>query len=174
MPSSRILISSQTLGTAAATVTFSSIPSTYRDLVVRLSLNDNSGSVDRFHLIINNDTGNNYSLTRLVGDGSTATSMRQSGVGFMYLGYNTVPSYTNIFGSSEIYIPNYASAAIHPVGSISVGERNATESYIVPTAGLYNSASAITQLEIKSPFYTFTAGSSFYLYGYFPVQKSQY
>jgi hypothetical protein len=135
-------------------------------LVLRLSLNDNSGSIDRFHLIINNDTGNNYSITRVYGDGATAASNRQSGVGYMYLGYNTVPSYTNIFGSSEIYIPNYASATVHPVGSISTGERNATtDSFMVATAGLYNSASTITQLEIKSPFYTFSSGSSFYLYG---------
>jgi hypothetical protein len=165
MANTYTLIASNTLGSSAASVTFSAIPSTYTDLVVRLSLNNNSGSVDRFYLIINNDTGNNYSLTRLVGDGSVATSTRQSGVAFMYLGFNTVPSYTNIFGSSEIYIPNYATAAVHPVGSISVGERNASEAFIVPTAGLYNSATAITQLEIKSPIYSFTTGSSFYLYG---------
>jgi hypothetical protein len=54
-----VAIAEQTLGTAAASVTFSSIPGTYTDLVLVLSVQDASGNT--FALQFNGDTSTNYS-----------------------------------------------------------------------------------------------------------------
>jgi hypothetical protein len=162
----RFLISSQTLGTAAASVTFSAIPATYTDLVLRMSLNVNIPSVDAdtFYTVFNNDTTTKYSTTFMFGDGSTVASSRQSNAAFMNLGYNTIPSETNVFSNTEIYIPNYALSVTHPSSTISAGE-GTSFAFLAATAGRYNSATAITQIEIKNIYYSFIAGSSFYLYG---------
>jgi hypothetical protein len=59
-----VAIAEQTLGTAAASVTFSSIPGTYTDLVLVISAQDTTNN--SFALICNSDTGTNYSRTRLL------------------------------------------------------------------------------------------------------------
>jgi hypothetical protein len=70
-------IATQTLGSAAASVTFSSIPGTYTDLVVVIAGTLTTGS-DNVSFQLNGDSGANYSVTVLTGDGSTASSGRAS------------------------------------------------------------------------------------------------
>jgi hypothetical protein len=67
-------ISTQTLGTAIADIFFNSIPQTYTDLVLVISSNASSNTQTAYRL--NGDSGNNYSDTRLSGDGGTARSTR--------------------------------------------------------------------------------------------------
>jgi hypothetical protein len=62
------------LGSTASSFTFSSIPSTYKHLQVRGSLKA-AGSGYGFGLQLNGDTGNNYSMHRLSGNGSSASSV---------------------------------------------------------------------------------------------------
>jgi hypothetical protein len=76
-----VALDTQTLGSAAASVTFSSIPQTYTDLVLVIngySIND----VDwRFRMGNGSiDSGSNYSGTYMYGDGSGASSYRESNV----------------------------------------------------------------------------------------------
>ena len=75
MPATYQPIETQTVsGTSTSTVTFSSIPQTYTDLVL-VSAITQSADVSNY-LRFNSDTGTNYSRTRLVGTGSSATSVR--------------------------------------------------------------------------------------------------
>ena len=77
MPATYEKIATTTLGSAAADITFSSIASSWTD--IRLVFTGTS-SVDYSNLFcrLNSDTGTNYSLTRLSGDGSTAASAQQT------------------------------------------------------------------------------------------------
>jgi hypothetical protein len=73
-----IPLATTTLGSATASYTFSSIPSTYTDLrLIVVPGNDAGGNRALYHQI-NGDTGTNYSQTNMVGDGSTAVSNRTS------------------------------------------------------------------------------------------------
>lgn len=72
-------IATTTLGSAVSSSTFSSIPSTYTDLILVLNLG-NSTNVGLW-VNLNSDTGNNYSGTRLWGDGSAVGTDRQSNYG---------------------------------------------------------------------------------------------
>lgn len=74
-------ISTQTLGTATASVTFSSIPATYTDLV--LVFNGQVATANNIVLQFNSDTTTNYSATYLLGDGSSALSGRLSNRSFI-------------------------------------------------------------------------------------------
>lgn len=68
------LISETVLGSAQASVEFSSISSSYKDLVLEIITNSTSNLDGALRL--NNDTGSNYSTTYLGGNGSSASSGR--------------------------------------------------------------------------------------------------
>ena len=56
------LIERQTLGSATSTVTFSSIPGTYTDLII-ISSALSAGTSETIMMRFNSDSGNNYSFT---------------------------------------------------------------------------------------------------------------
>jgi hypothetical protein len=166
MPSTYTLISSNVLGSSAASVTFSAIPATYTDLVLRISARNTTTSED-IDLTINGDTSTLYSRTYLLGNGTGTGSFRNSGQPRISLDNSVVPSsYTaSTFSNLEIYIPSYTATQNRPISSISVTENNATLARIVATAGLYLSTTAITQVQLATTSGNFDTGSSFYLYG---------
>ena len=167
------LISSNVLTTTAASVTFTAIPSTYTDLVLRISARTNANvSNDNFRITFNSDSGSNYSITRITGNGSTAVSNRLSNQTSGRAGAidgNTATSST--FGSVEIYIPNYLVSANKPYSSTAASEQNATAAQIDGIAGLWRNTAAITSISIESNNLNvptdgyIVSGSSFYLYG---------
>lgn len=103
MPATYQPISTQTLGTAVGSVTFSSIPATYTDLV--LVFNGTAASTQAMELRFNGDTATNYSATRLLGDGSSASSDRSSTSDVMLVGNVYTTQTTNI-----LQVMNYANA----------------------------------------------------------------
>ena len=70
-------IATQTLSSAAASVTFSSIAGTYTDLVLVTSIRKSTTGVSAY-LRANNDSGTNYSTTYLYGSGTSAISTRDT------------------------------------------------------------------------------------------------
>ena len=172
MANTYTLISSNTLSSSAASVTFSSIPSTYTDLVLRISARmSNGGATDSvLDLEFNSSTAANYSNTNLRGDGSTAASNRYTTTtAFPYLRFtysmNGSATTASTFNNGEIYIPNYAGSTNKVASNFSVLENNATAAGLNAGAGLWQITSAITQIKISTSSDTYASGSSFYLYG---------
>lgn len=174
MASSRYLISSQTLSSSTANVTFSSIPATYTDLVVRVSARSDVASGNgmigiRFNL----DNNPNYSETYIYGTGATSVSGRVSGASggkigqSGYLVADSASNTASTFGSLEVYIPSYAASITKPVSATAVEESNSasTDTYISSFAALWNSTAAITTIRLSDLGGSFISGSSFYLYG---------
>ena len=154
MPATYEPIASQTLGSTATSVTFSSIPSTYTDLRLVAYLFHTlpgTGGTVRF----NNDSGSNYSRTFLIGDGSTASSGRSS-------------------NSSSIIIPvgdphvivldvfSYANTNVFKTVLWSSAEPGRL---VARVASLWRSTSAVDRLDIAGDSSGFTSGSTFSLYG---------
>jgi hypothetical protein len=166
------LISSNVLTGSAASVTFSAIPATYTDLVLRTSCRSDGtgGGNSQNALTLNADTATNYSDTFLRGTGSIAQSLADSAVNNTNNRMGTLENHTytaNTFDNCEYYIPNYAGSNKKPISSFGVTENNATASFVVATAGLWQGTAAITSVDI-APYAAaggFLAGSSFYLYG---------
>lgn len=171
MASTYVLISSNTLSSSAASVTFSSIPSTYTDLVLRVSARgDVTGqSVESLTVQFNGSGGTAYSYTRLRGTGSTASSSAGSSTSvWNFLGVADAAGATsNTFGSFEMYVPSYAANQYKTGSGFGVQEDNsATTNNITATAALWQNTSAITSMTILPVYSTnFVSGSSFYLYG---------
>ena len=149
------VISTQTLGSAVATVTFSSIPQTYTDLVL---VANGAESANQYVAIrFNSDTGSNYSQTRLYGDGTTAYSDRQTSVTF---GRLSAGDPTNRF-LTICSIQNYANAT-----TFKTWLSRSNIDLVGAIGGLYRSTSAITAIQVLTVTAdTFATGSTFTLYG---------
>jgi hypothetical protein len=163
------LISSNVLASSAASVTFSAIPATFTDLVVRISARgDAAGSRDFLYLQFNTDSaGSNYSYTDVVGSGAAATSGGGGSLSPDRMGQLVGNSATaSTFGNTEIYIPSYTVSQSKPVGTFSVTENNATTAYVSSYAYLWRNNATINQLVFTTAnAANFVSGSSFYLYG---------
>ncbi len=151
-------MASATLGAATTSVTFSSIPSTYTDLVVVANAATPSGGTV-FSVRFNSDTGSNYSATRLGGTGTTTFSDRSSSA--TSIAATILRSSSEPDGTYIIHIQNYANTNTYKTCLI---RGNATQ--VGVTAGLWRSTSAITSISFGGEFTAdVIAGSTFNLYG---------
>jgi hypothetical protein len=154
-------IASQTLGSATATVTFSSISSAYTDLVLVTADIINTTNVLGLYIQFNSDTGSNYSRTFIEGNGSTASSSRSSNQTNMMLGRSYGGDRTmNIF-----QIQNYANTTTYKTALCRYGS-GGTSSAVGASVGLWRSTSAITSITVGiEGGYNMSAGCTFNLYG---------
>jgi hypothetical protein len=164
------LIEAETLTATAASVTFSSIPQTYTDLILKISARSTSTAgadiYANLKIQFNSDTGNNYNglLTFAnVGSAGSGSYASQSGHLFSYANGNVTTAST--FSNCEIYIPNYTGSN-QKVSSVDcVVENNATNSFVEFAAERWTGTSAITTIDVVSLYGSHTADSNFYLYG---------
>ena len=152
MPSTYEPIATTTLGTAVVSYTFSSIPSTYTDLI--MVYNGTAGN--NISLQFNGDTGSNYSYTRITGNGSSATSDRGNNTTSMY------GSYSAGLQVSIWQIMNYVNATTYKTGiNRGGGASDQVQAYV----GLWRNTAAITSLTVIAPGSTMAIGSTLTLYG---------
>jgi hypothetical protein len=129
--------------TSSNTITFSSIPQTYTDLVLLVSdRSDRAASNDALILKLNGSTSTGR---RLYGSGSTVTSTANPDP-LDSADTSTANSFSNII----FYIANYASTTTNKSWfADGVQENNATSAHQSITAGLYASNSAVTSLSVQ-------------------------
>ena len=152
------LIASSTVGSGgASSITFSSIPQTYTDLVIKASLRG-SNTTTTFAVQINGSTVT--SVIRLYGGGSSAASD-------LFNEHYIDPSdfTASTFGNTELYFPNYTSTVNKSFSVDSVGENNATQAYMNFGANLFSTSSAITSLTLLRTSGNFAQYSTATLYG---------
>ena len=166
------LISSVTVGSGgAATVSFSSIPSTYTDLCLLVTSRSEASGDTVFRIRFNSDSGTNYKWIRLFGDGSSASSQNQGtyGAGYntsLFAQQNVSTNTASTFSNSQIYIPNYTSSNYKSVSIDSVTENNATAAQAALWAGLWESTSTINAITLSGESANDIAEySTAYLYG---------
>ena len=160
------LISRTTLTTTAASVTFNSIPQTFQTLKLVVSARANYAAVNEYVWVrFNNDSGNNYTRRTILGDATNVASSTatQAGMATLVAGTNAT---ANTFGNFEQLIPNYSLSSNKAVSSDEVSENNATLSYQILQALIWQNTSAVTSISftpVNAP--TFVANSTFSLYG---------
>ena len=161
-----VLLEKITVGAAgASSVTFSGIPQTgYTDLVVKASARSNRVAAVADVNVKFNGSSSNYSSRYILGNGSTAASYTDTAI---YLGQAPAANSTsNVFGNSELYIPNYTSSNYKSSSIDAVGEDNATNTYTDLSANLWSDTSAITSITFTpSSSSSFVQYTTFYLYG---------
>lgn len=154
----------------AASLTFTSIPSTYTDLILYTSLRINGApaawTIARCKLQVNSiTTGYTNRLLYSGGGGSPASDVGTDQITFFYC--NASDSTSNTFSNASIYIPNYAGSTNKTFSVDSVAESNgATQGILSINAGLLTNTAAITSLTVtQADAYNFVQHSTAYLYG---------
>lgn len=157
MPATYEPIATLTGTGSSATLSFTSIPATYTDLVLVINGALSTGNNTRMRF--NNDTASNYSNTALSGDGASASSYRDSSqTSFSYTGYTDATISNFIFN-----IMNYANTTTYKTF---IQRRNLSTSQVSSTVGLWRSTSAINQVDVYSASgATWTTTTTATLYG---------
>jgi hypothetical protein len=150
-------IATTTLGSAQASYTFSSVPSTYTDLV--LIVNGSMSALQNIGVEFNGDSGSNYSFMRIYGDGSSALSDAVSNLAFSYLGIAGTGQ-SNLVAS----IQNYANTTTFKT---SLGRGNApADGYVSTYVSTWRNTSAITSVKVRTAGAgTLSSGMVITLYG---------
>ena len=155
-----VAIATQTLGSAAADVTFSSIPSTYTDLVVIAANLTTASSGASVFMEFNSDTSAIYSNTWLIGNGTTATSYRRTGDTKNFIGGYTGTSTTEP-STTIAQVMNYANTTTYK-STLSRFSLASVETDAI--VNLYRSTSAINAIRIFANS-NLNAGTVVSLYG---------
>lgn len=152
-------IQTTTITSNQSGITFSSIPSTYTDLVLVLSIVTQTEDAS-VNLRFNSDTGTNYSHTSLYGYTSVASTRGSSTAQIRVLGeyYGTS---TTIPTLMKINIFNYTGSTYKTILSEAAGEKNGTGE-VGRFVGMWRNTSAITSLTINN---SVSSGTTMTLYG---------
>jgi hypothetical protein len=136
-----------TTSISSGSYTFSSIPSTYTDLVLIVN-GTSTGTNINYGIRFNGDSASNYSSTRFYGDGTSAGSDR-------LVNYNN--SITSNFASTQssaIYnIMGYSNTTTYKTMIVRAGSASA---YVWANTGMWRSTAAINSIEFLT-----TAGATF-------------
>lgn len=158
LPSTMTPIATNTLSSAASTVTFSNIPQNYTDLVLVASMGSTSNN-NYPSVRLNGDTASNYSRTYINGNGSSASSSRNT------------ESYMTVFGnqisaSNVNFIMHFMNYSNTTTNKTALSRKNDSANVMGATVHLWRSTAAINQIEIATQTAdTFTANTTFTLYG---------
>lgn len=159
---------------SSTSLTFSSIPSTYKHLQIRFIAKrvytTGVGSTEA-QVTFNGDTSASYTTHNLAGDGTSASAGSYTGLTKMYVQQSVQSSASgdaNIFGVGIIDILDYASTTKNKtMRSISGSDRNASTpapGYIYMNSGLWINTAAITSITLACST-AFTSEATFALYG---------
>jgi len=160
-------IASQTLGSAASSVTFSSIPQGYTDLVLVSSMKATGAQYGR--IAVGNgtiDTNNNYSQTVLA---NNYGSYRYSNTGMIYNYVDSTLSTSN-YNISITHLMNYSNTTTYKT---ILNRGNEASGSVEASVGLWRSTAAINIIKIYVTGDNFASGSTFSLYGIQVGDKAQ-
>lgn len=160
MPSTYEPIATQTLGSATATITLNSIPSTYTDLRVVLVCSAATGSVFP-KATYNNNTSSIYSSTFLNGSGTSASSNLVGGYAYIQMANNGAGSNPVIY---TLDIFSYAGSTFKTTLVTTSEDANGSGA-VARSVNLFQSTSAITRVDLYTGGNNFAIGTTATLYG---------
>ena len=148
-------IATNTLSSAASTVTFSSIPGTYTDLVI-VHQGTAVTTAAVINMELNSDTtAGNYSLTFMYGDGTSAASGRYTGD--KMVGRNYIAQQNNI-----LQIMNYSNSTTYKT---TLSRSNSAGNLTQALVSLWRNTAAVTSIRLFVGAGNFDTGTTFTLYG---------
>jgi hypothetical protein len=146
-----------TLGSSASSVTFSSIPATYRDLILVFAGTRTGNNNVQYRF--NSDTGTNYSTVIAAGNGSGTTSSAES-LSFLFSTSYTLQTDTQL--NTILQVMDYSATDKHKTTLLRFAQAG---SGVSMAAGRWANTAAITSVQIYTGNNDFGFGSTFSLYG---------
>jgi hypothetical protein len=163
-PSSYESIATTTVTSATtSSVTFSSIPATYKHLQVRTLV---KGSGTNYVLIrFNSDTGSNYTSHFMYGDGTGVGAATASTAQTSLYGLRASSGSQVGYGGSILDILDYTNTNKYKTTNTICGDEQNGSGFIFILSGLWLNTNAITSITLLSQSGDFDQYSSFALYG---------
>ena len=162
--STEVAIATTTLGSAAATIEFTSISSAYTDLrIVLVATTDTGGKSPQ--LRFNSDTGTNYSMTELTGNGSATATTQQINRNQVDLYYSGSGTSATIPMMWTIDIFSYAGSTFKTCLITRSSDQNGSGEVMREVSLWRNTAAISTVLFRLSTTGNFNAGTTATLYG---------
>lgn len=150
-------IASQTLTSAASSVTFSSIPQDFRDLVLVCSVSVSSNAYIRMRFN-GNTTDSNYFQVNMAGPGS--------GSGLSYSGNQAFIQDAITYDSSlHNLIINIMDYSVTDKHKSSLARSNGAATATVASATRFANTAAVTRIDLVPADVNFLSGNTFSLYG---------
>lgn len=161
MASAQVALGTLTLSSGQSSVTFSSIPATYRDLQIVVSF-AMSGTGSASRLRFNGDTGANYSGVWMGGQGSsTASGSESNATGSRVIGYSVGP--TTGQQTFTLSVMDYSATDKHKSALSRYSDAGGD---VQATATRWASNAAVTSVTIYDVLgQSFVTGSVFSIYG---------
>ena len=161
MPNTFTKIASVSVGSGgASSIDFNSIPSTYTDLCVKISVRSNQANNANSIGVSFNGSNANFTSKFIEGSGSSVASFNSTSIIGNAQGTSST---SNTFSSVDLYIPNYAGSTNKFFSADGVTENNGTTAYATIAAGLWSQTAAITSVSITIT--SFVQYSTATLYG---------
>lgn len=150
---------------SANTVTFSSIPTTYTDLMLVMVVRGSRASTsDTLFVRANADSANNYSATYIRGDGGAVSSTRVSNVSAYYVG--EIIASTGSSGQFSTVIAQFQNYSNSTTNKTLISRHGYPSAQVEAWVSMWRSTSAITSLEIRGAnTANLESGSTFTLFG---------
>jgi hypothetical protein len=170
VPNTFIKIASVTVGSGgSSTINFTSIPSTYTDLILTISARTSGSTANGWQsgaLTFNGSTSG-YAGTLLVGRGDLSAVSITSGTSNIEFAFysSDAGSTANTFANNDIYIPNYAGSNNKSTSSNIAEENNGNRAIVGMAAGLWSNSAAINQITLTPGGGSFEQYSTATLYG---------
>jgi hypothetical protein len=160
-------IATTTVGAGGqTTVTFSSIPSTYKHLQLRVMAKGNlATTVYSAGMLFNSDSGSNYSYHKITGNGSSASPAGSSPQANVFFD-TTGTTVTNIFAVSIIDILDYANTNKYKTVRVLGGFDSNGAGVVGLQSSVWSNTAAITNISFSTIGYgDWLQYSQFALYG---------
>lgn len=149
-------IATTTLGSAASSYTFSSIPSTYTDLVL-IYQSATAPAASYIGLQFNSDTGNNYSATTMYGESSVGSARSTNQNNIRVVNYATLAN--NMMTCS---IMNYSNSTTYKTA---IARNGVAAGGVYAQVGLWRNTAAITSVTVYGDAGNLASGTTLSLYG---------
>lgn len=164
------MLADTTLGGAAASIDFTSIPATFAHLMLVVCARSDTAALTTSILVrLNNDSAANYDSQYVLGNGGTASAAETfagTSVSAGNMPGGTAPA--NLFGQCDISIAHYAGSANNKVLRLSAAVKAGVTTTLLQSAlaaGFWRSSAAINRITLIPAAGNFAAGSRATLYG---------
>jgi hypothetical protein len=153
-------IATQTLGSAAASITFSSIAASWTDL--RVVIVATADTATRNQITFNSDSGSNYSRTYLFGNGSATSTGTNSNGTLITADAGSIS--TTIPQLISINLFSYAGSTYKSILWDAANDNNGSGN-VYTGVGLWRNTAAITSITLTAGGNNYAIGTKATLYG---------
>ena len=157
-----VALATNTLSSSAASVTFSSISGAYTDLVLVGNALSLRGTDDSLFCELNSDTGANYSITRLYGNGASVVSNRDVNNSKAIFASNFIGAGSTTFTPFIVNLNNYSNTTTYKT---ILSRQSYAGGEVGVFVNLWRSTAAISTIKVYAASANLAIGTTFQLFG---------